>query len=335
MSVVAESSLFLGAMGLCSALLAGCAVNSEASPAQAPVCPPAQKCQECTPAAGKPPQDSSSDPREAQPPPPRYYEMKGSLVRELHSDLTGKDYELLIGVPPSFDEDPGRRYPVLYLLDGQWDYKLLDSVAGGLRYDGVMPEMVIVGLSYAGEDPDYDALRADDYVPTRAKDHQGVEKGGGAAHFLSWLETAVVPLVERDYRGDPAHRILSGSSFGGLFVLYALFEKPELFESYVAISPAVTWDNRYIFTREREFSKSHRRLERRLWLSAGTDEWPEYLAGERQFFKQVKASHYQRLALKTYEVAGERHAGVKPEAYNRAMRFVSEPLLSRAPGVAR
>jgi uncharacterized protein len=261
--------------------------------------------------------------------------MKGSLVRELHSDSTGKDYELLIGLPPSFEKEPGRRYPTLYLLDGQWDYKLLDSVAGGLRYDQVMPEMVIVGISYGGKDPNYDLLRSDDYVPTRAKDHEGVEKGGGAPRFLGWLETVVVPLVERDYRGDPAHRILSGSSFGGLFALYVLFEKPELFESYVAISPAVNWDNRYIFGREREFKQSHPKLERRLWLSSGSDEWPGYLRDELAFFRQIKASNYASLVLRVQQIAGERHAGVKPEAYNRAMRFVSEPLLPKQAGAKR
>ena len=153
-----------------------------------------------------------------------------------------------------------------------------------------MPEMLIVGLSYGGSNPDYDALRADDYVPTRAKDSKGVEKGGGASRFLSWLETIVIPLVERDYQADPAHRILSGSSFGGLFTLYALFEKPELFESYVAISPAVNWDLRFIFNREREFRKAHPTLDRRLWLSSGSDEWPDYLKGSLSSSSSCRAA---------------------------------------------
>jgi predicted alpha/beta superfamily hydrolase len=214
------------------------------------------------------------------------------------------------------------------LLDGQWDFSLVRTLNGGLRYDKVMPEMLVVGLSYGGNHLDYDALRADDYIPTRAKDFKGVEKGGGAPRFLSWLETTVFPFVEREYRADPAHRILSGSSNGGLFTLYALFEKPDLFESYVAISPAVNWDQRYLFTREKDFHKSHPRLERRLWLSSGSDEWPDYLQAELAFFEQIQSSKYARLTLKVQSIAGERHAGVKPEAYNRAMRFVSEPLLT-------
>jgi uncharacterized protein len=321
----------IGTLGLCVALLAACA-NPEVPPAQTAVCPAADKCPagtQCTPIAAPAQPVAAEPPRNAKSVQPRYYEMKGSLVRELHADLTGKDYELLIGLPPSFEKEPDRRYPTLYVLDGQWDYKLLDSIAGGLRYDEVMPEMVIVGLSYGGSKPDYDALRADDYVPTHAKDFQGNEKGGGASRFLSWLETVVLPLVEHDYRGDSAHRILSGSSFGGLFALYALFEKPELFESYVSMSPAVGWDNGYIFKREREFRKTHPTLDRRLWLSVGSEEWPDLRKGALEFFKQVKNSKYASLALKVQTIEGERHAGNKPEAYNRAMRFVSEPLMPK------
>ncbi len=248
----------------------------------------------------------------------------------MHSDVTGKDYELLIDLPESFGKDPGRRYPVLFLLDGQWDFSLVRSLNGGLRYDKVMPEILVVGISYGGNNPDYDALRADDYIPTRAKDFKGVEKGGGAPRFLSWVETTVIPLVEREYRADPAHRILSGSSNGGLFTLYALFERPELFESYVAISPAVNWDQGYLFGREKDFRKSHPKLDRRLWLSSGSEEWPDYLKAELEFFRQMQSSKYTGLTLKVQSIAGERHAGVKPEAYNRAMRFVSEPLVAAA-----
>lgn len=327
-----DRASLVGSFGLCIAVTAACA-HPAAPPAQTAVCPAVEKCpsgMQCTPIAAVPVPPVAAEPaHDAKPIRPRYYEMKGSLVRELHSDSTGKDYELLIGLPPSFEKEPGRRYPTLYVLDGQWDYKLLDSIAGGLRYDEVMPEMVIVGLSYGGTNPDYDALRSDDYVPTLAKDYEGNEKGGGAARFLRWLETVVIPLVEQDYRGDSAHRILSGSSFGGLFALYVLFENPDLFESYISMSPAVGWDNGYIFKREREFRKTHPRLDHRLWLSVGSREWPDFRKGALDFFKQIQKSNYASLALQVHSIEGEGHAGNKPEAYNRAMRFVSEPLMPK------
>jgi hypothetical protein len=263
---------------------------------------------------------------------PRAFEIPGSLLLDVPSELTGKQHQLILGLPPSFEKEPTRRYPVLYLLDGQWDFSLVSALSGGLRYDQVLPEMLIVGLSYAGEDPDYGALRSDDYLPTRARGGDGKEKGGGAPRFLEWLESVVIPQMEKGYRADPERRILAGASYGGLFALHVLFENPELFWAYVAISPSVGWDNQEILRREKAFRKSRPILDRRVWLSSGSEEWPDYLAHEIAFFKQFAASRYRNLALKIHSVEGERHSGVKPEAYNRALRFIAEPLM---PGAAK
>ena len=271
----------------------------------------------------------------AKPRPYPAHELPGTQVRELSSELTGKRHQLSIALPPSFEKEPSRRYPVLFLLDGQWDFPLVAALSGGLRFDEALPELLIVGLSWAGESPNYDALRADDYLPTRAKGRDGVEKGGGAARFLSFLRQGIIPFVEREYRADSEHRILAGTSNGGLFTLYTLFEQPESFWGYIAVSPNVGWDDRAIFAKEKAFRAGHPTLERRLWLSSGSAEWPDYLARELAFFAQLDASRYQGLALEIYSVPGERHAGVKPEAYNRALRFMAQPLLGSPGSPAR
>jgi predicted alpha/beta superfamily hydrolase len=296
----------------------GCCSNSTSTS------PAAQGCPSQAPVVAAAPAAATSATR------PALLTLANTEVRVLHSELTGKDHQVIYGLPPSFAKEPTRRYPVLYLLDGQWDFTLLNMLSGGLRFDQVMPEMLIVGLSYAGADPDYDALRADDYVPTQGKNHDGKLVGGGGKKFLEFIEKSVIPLAEGEYRADPTKRILSGSSFGGLFALFALFEKPELFQTYIAISPAAGWDNGYLAKREREFHKAHPKLERRVWLSIGDSEWPDFVKSATAFFRQFEASQYEGLVLKIHTVVGERHSGVKPEAYNRAMRFASEPWLALA-----
>ena len=57
---------------------------------------------------------------------------------------------------------------MLYLLDGQWDFKLLASIQGGLFYDRYVPDVIIVGITYSGPDANYDSLRAVDYTPAAA-----------------------------------------------------------------------------------------------------------------------------------------------------------------------
>lgn len=251
--------------------------------------------------------------------------LEHSEILELDSNETGRKYELWVALPPSFSAEPTRKYPTLYLLDGQWDFSLVRALAGGLLFDKVAPEFLIVGVTYGGSGPDYGVLRAEDYLPTRAKkEGEAGLKGGDAKKFLSFLEARVLPLIEARYRADPAQRILAGTSYGGLFTLFALFEKPELFQTYLALSPAVSWDSRWAFRREADFHRTHPRLERRIWLSVGTDEWPDFTAANRAFFAQVEQSRYGGANLRVRFIEGEAHAGNKPEAYNRALRFAFE-----------
>jgi uncharacterized protein len=73
----------------------------------------------------------------------------GSEVRTIISISTGRSYNLYIRKPADYNKGTQSKYPVLYLLDGQWDFKLLDSVVGGLVYDKWMPDVVVVGITYS------------------------------------------------------------------------------------------------------------------------------------------------------------------------------------------
>lgn len=73
----------------------------------------------------------------------------GSEMRTLKSADTGREYDLYIHLPSA--PVAGKKYPVIFVLDGQWDFKLMDSVYGGLYYDRFVPEMIIVGITYSGE----------------------------------------------------------------------------------------------------------------------------------------------------------------------------------------
>jgi predicted alpha/beta superfamily hydrolase len=245
-----------------------------------------------------------------------------SQILELNSALTGKQHELIVGLPASYAHQPEREYPVVYLLDGYWDFNLVNTLMGGLIYDRVAPELIVVGLSYGGNNPSYDRLRGDDYTPTHCHPSHSQEPfGGGGSRFLEFLEASVLPTIEAQYRVDPMQRVLSGHSLGGLFTLYALFERPDLFRSFLALSPAVGWDERWLFEREKQFRQDDLSLERRVWLSVGDAEWPHFTLACRDFFQQLSASEYPGLELQVKIIEGERHSGVKPESYNRALRF--------------
>jgi len=254
------------------------------------------------------------------------HSLSNSEIRVLPPSSNGRSYQLYVGLPPSYAKQPGRRYPVLYLCDGYWDFTLFNNIMGGLNYDNDAPEVILVGFGYPGPSPDFGALRAYDYTPApETHDVQG--KGSGhAREFLHVVESEFIPFVEREYRVDPHFRVLAGSSLGGLFTLYAMLERPGLFQGYIAPSPAVDWANGWLFEREAAFAAAHKDLPARLFMSGAGEEHPGYLAQVRRFDERLQSRHYPGLRYKWRLVDGERHAGTKPESYNRGVRFVFAPL---------
>lgn len=280
-------------MPLRSLALAACAAVSLASPAGAQATRPA---------------DAPAFPRVT---------LANTEVRSLRSRATGQPYELWVSLPDGYATNARKRYPIVYVLDGQWDLKLLASVYGGLVYDKYVPEMIVVGITYPGESPDYNALRAVDYTPVPAATTPGA---GGGPRFLSFLKTEVVPFMESNYRADPSQRVLLGSSLGGLFTLYSMFSEPSFFHGYIAASPAVTFGDSASFREEAEYAAKHGDLPVRLFIGVGSEE--ELTGPVKAFIRTLRGRSYPSLKLDARVIEDERHAGNKPEVYNRGLRFV-------------
>lgn len=240
-----------------------------------------------------------------------------SELRQLTSSATGRNYDIYIRLPDNYARDQAEKYPVLYLLDGQWDFKMLDSIYGGLLYDGFIPEMIIAGITYSGDDADYAALRAMDYTPVRDVYFGGA---GDAPKFHAFIKDQLIPFIETNYRVDPSRRFLMGSSFGGTFTLYAMFTDPTLFNGYVASSPIVTYGDRFAFQQEAEFAASHTDLPVRLFVGVGGLE--DIVDPVKEFTQVLNERNYPGLEMEVKIVEGEGHASNKPESYNRGLRFV-------------
>jgi predicted alpha/beta superfamily hydrolase len=242
-------------------------------------------------------------------------QIMGSEVRTLTSKETGRAYDLYIHLPAA--PTNGKKYPVVYVLDGQWDFKLMDSVYGGLFYDKFVPEMVVVGITSSGENPNHDSLRAMDYTPTAVTHLPG---SGDGPKFLAFLKKDVMPFIEKEYNGDPSKRVLMGSSLGGLFTLYTMFTEPGLFYGYIAASPAVTHDDGYSLKQEKKFAEGRKDLPVRLFISVGSVEG--LTQPVKDFIQAMKGRAYKGLKMEDRIIEGERHSGNKPESFNRGLRFI-------------
>ncbi len=251
------------------------------------------------------------------------YILKNTEVVALPHAANGRDYVLYVELPDSYGSAPTRRYPVIYACDGYWDFPLLAMALGNARVDGFIPEYILVGIGYAGTNPDVGTLRSWDLTPGIDPSYDPAGGNSGhAAEFLDVIANQFIPYVEANYRADASFRVLTGSSFGGLFTLFALFERPGLFQGYVASSPSLWWRNQYVLARARTFAQSGAALNARVFTSFATDEFASIRSTTRAFGRSVPRLSLPGLHLATREITGERHSSTKPEAYARGLRFV-------------
>lgn len=168
-------------------------------------------------------------------PPP--YALERSAVHALRAEGTGRRYDLNVRLPPGYGDpaNRGRRYPVLYLTDGDYTFQVAAGVTRLLFSQKKMEEFILVGITNDQEDLGAGA-RNRDLTPWPHPTRSGY---GEAAAYLAFIRDQAMPLVEATYRVDPARRTLVGQSYGGLFGLWVLFTEPGLFESYLLTSPSI------------------------------------------------------------------------------------------------
>lgn len=252
--------------------------------------------------------------------------LPNSQLRALPVNAAGRHYQLHISLPGNYQRDTGKRYPVVYVTDAYWDFAKIEGIRGGLMFDKVVPEFIVVGLGYAGEKLDYEKLRLWELAVAPLGPPGGEPQGGHAADFLQTIEKEIIPMIDREFRTDPEHRVLAGASLGGEFTLYAMYAKPGLFWGYIAATPAVQVGDFWLLKFAEQFAKDGGKLKGRLFASAGEYEWPGHVAGIKRFDALLRAQNNPDLAYQFKIIEGERHAGMQFESYVRGLRHVFAPL---------
>jgi predicted alpha/beta superfamily hydrolase len=214
-------------------------------------------------------------------------------------------------LPPCY-KSSSRRYPVLYLQDGQnlfdaatafagveWG---VDDTADALIATGEIEPLIVVGIHNAGED------RIDEYTPTR---DPALKRGGKSYTYGKMLIEQLKPKIDRAYRTltGPKHTGLGGSSLGALVSLELGLRYEQVFGKLALHSPSVWWDNRFILTMLEE-ARVVRRA--RIWLDVGTQEGsnPEVSIGNIRLLRDRLVEKGWRLGkdLAYHEASGADHS---------------------------
>lgn len=265
----------------------------------------------------------SAGPAGAETPPP--YTLERTEVRAVPAPELGRSYDIYVALPPSYAEDPGRRYPVVFTTDAPYAFPVTRAIAARVGDNGRgLDEFIIVGLAYAaGDDPGNSRRR--DYTPTpngpRSAPADAVH--GEVEAYRRYVTDEVLPLVAAEYRVDESRMVFAGHSYGALFGLHVLLTAPETFDAYILGSPSLWFDKRVMFRREAEYAATHRDMKAKVFMAIGGYETvkpgsddPRYstetdmVADMALFAAALKGRDYPGLSLTTEVIEGEDHLTV-------------------------
>jgi predicted alpha/beta superfamily hydrolase len=221
---------------------------------------------------------------------------------QLRSRFLRNQRDLIVYLPPGYDEQPHRHFPVLYLHDGQnlfdratafggqdWN---VHGAADHLIEAGTVAPLIIVGIYNTGKS------RIHEYTPSKTP-----KLGGGRAdRYAKFLLQEAMPFIQREYRAlsNPAVTGVGGSSLGGLVSLYFGLKHPERFGRIAALSPSVWWHQRIIL---RFAAAATLEPRPRIWVDIGTREGPRIVSDVEQFrdvlvkkgWREGQDLHYERV----------------------------------------
>lgn len=255
------------------------------------------------------------------------YVMPSTQVWDMASD-SGETYRIFVSAPQG-GSPPAGGYPVLYVLDGN---AYFGSFAQARWVQEYLPvgKSIVVGVGYPG-DKAWDVRRMNDYTaalrdpPPPETRAYAKYKSGARKEFLDFMTGRLRAEIAQRFAVNPQRQSLFGHSFGGLFALYAFYERPQAFQAIVAASPSMEWNAQSILDDERAFSArvaaGQQLAPSRLLLIAGdrdTDGDPESVRLLADRLERLSAWGL-RVRLKRYP--DEVHASVPAQSVNDVLRF--------------
>ncbi len=236
----------------------------------------------------------------------------------IKSTVLGEDRIILVRTPPGYETNK-RSYPVLYMTDGDAHMGHTASTIEFLTQNGRIPDLIVIGVTNTD--------RTRDLTPAKSSDKDADGKlrfptSGGADNFLKFFETELIPEVEKQFRVQP-YRIFAGHSLGGLFAINALITKPGLFNSYVAVSPSLQWENHEALKRAETFLKNQTEMKVTLFVSIGNE--PGAIGEDFDKFKDLLSkSNIKDFEWQAERMMDEDHGSVVLRSHYFGLRKVYE-----------
>ncbi|MCK4826035.1 alpha/beta hydrolase, partial [bacterium] len=178
---------------------------------------------------------------------------------KVYSQILNEERTIFVSLPDGY-ETAEKTYPVLYVLDAEGETLFPKCVltVNDLNAKGLAPEMIVVGI--------WNTARNRDMIPEAVSHRPG---SGGSENFLNFIKEELMPYIKQNYRTS-GYSILYGMSNSALFAVYALLEKPETFNAFIASSPMIGHCPEYMQKKAGAFIKKNHLSGRFLYMIHGT-----------------------------------------------------------------
>jgi predicted alpha/beta superfamily hydrolase len=237
----------------------------------------------------------------------------------LHSNVLNEDRVIWIRTPQGYDQGTST-YPVLYLTDGPGHINEIGSTIDFLVGNNRMPPLIVVGIANTDRTRDLTPTRSDEKAPDGTV---AFPTSGGADHFLDFIQSELMPEIDKQYRVAP-YRIFSGHSFGGLLAIHILTTRPDMFQAYIAVSPSLQWDNQGALHDAQKFFVAHTELNKILFFSlANEGATPNPMGdGFEQLQKTLKVSAPKGFRWDSARYPDEDHGSTVLRAHYAGLRTI-------------
>lgn len=194
--------------------------------------------------------------------------INGFIAHTITSQYLKEQRKIYVKLPKDYQSSGKEKYTVIYVLGSRKLTMKVIQDTKALQQKGQMPKVIVVGIPHKNTQ-----TRKRDLTPNFLKQDLKVENSatGQASNFLKFLDKEVLTLIEQKYPTDK-RSVLVGHSREGLFTMYALMQKHQVFDGYIALSPAL-WREKSLFVAKfKTFIQQKPSLPASLFMSMGTKE---------------------------------------------------------------
>jgi predicted alpha/beta superfamily hydrolase len=196
----------------------------------------------------------------------------------LFSKVLNEERTLKIRLPEDY-QGSGTGYHVLYLLDAEGDAQYnhaVGTVANASEAE-IIPEMIVVGIC--------NTVRRRDMSPVVIPDRPG---SGGGKEFLRFITEELIPYIDKEYNTN-SRNVLFGGSNAGLFTVFALLEKPDMFIAGVAGSPMIGHCKDYMYGMADNLENKDRYIGKCLYMIYGENDYLRCADYVNEFYDYIKS----------------------------------------------